>query len=275
LKWVQILNMNEADLNRRLAGLPLGPLRYFKTIGSTNEAAARWAENGAPDLSLVVADEQTAGRGRSGRRWHTPPGAALAVSIVLRSTFHVSRFTEYVPRLTALGALAVCTALREIYGLPAEIKWPNDVLVGRRKLAGILVEAIWQGDRMEAAVLGIGVNVSPAALPAAVELRFPATSVQTAAGKRIDRWDLLHAILEALLFWRPRLAAAEFLQAWEAQLAFRGEPVRVFTDQGISLEGEIAGLDEGGALQLRSASGEISTIQVGEVHLRPIDRPGK
>src|SRR5512141_2769024 len=115
--------MRRNELSAALAGLPLGGLRFFTTIGSTNDEALAWAAEGAPDQSLVVADEQTAGRGRAGRRWHTPPGAALAISLILRPT-PVERTLP--ARTTGLAALAItqcCTAMN----LQASIKWPNDV----------------------------------------------------------------------------------------------------------------------------------------------------
>ncbi|MEN4100610.1 MAG: biotin--[acetyl-CoA-carboxylase] ligase, partial [Anaerolineaceae bacterium] len=118
-----------------LAGLPVSELRYFDSIGSTNDEALRWAEQGAPDAALVVADTQTAGRGRMDRRWVTRPGVALAFSLALRPTpVEASALGLFSP----LGALAVAAALRENYGLLAEVKWPNDVLLERRKCCGIL-----------------------------------------------------------------------------------------------------------------------------------------
>src|SRR3989304_5947628 len=120
--------MDEAVLKEVLAGLPLGSIRFYDRTGSTNDEAARWAEAGAPHLSLVVADEQTAGRGRLGRRWYTPSGSALAFSLILRGggqdAFLPYMPHEAIPRLTALGTLAVYDALRQGYDLDPQIKWP-------------------------------------------------------------------------------------------------------------------------------------------------------
>jgi BirA family transcriptional regulator, biotin operon repressor / biotin---[acetyl-CoA-carboxylase] ligase len=258
--------VDTASLLVLLRDLPIGPLRYFDTLGSTNDDAGRWAEVGAPDLSLVVADEQTAGRGRQHRRWYTPPGSALAFSLVLRPDPTISS-----PGLTALGALSVYTALKEKYDLMAQIKWPNDVLVGRRKLAGVLAEANWIGDRLAAVVLGVGVNVSPPSVPADEQISFPATFVEAALGAPVDRWDLLKAILAALLGWRSRLGTTEFWQAWEDALAFRGEMVDLYIEGSQTIHGQILGLDREGALRLRVSSGRVETIQFGEVRLRPVD----
>jgi BirA family biotin operon repressor/biotin-[acetyl-CoA-carboxylase] ligase len=282
--------MDQQSLEQALSGLPLGPIRYFDRIDSTNTEAARWAAAGAADLSLVVADEQTAGKGRLGRRWHTPRGSALAFSLVLRpQTAEGGRqsgtgvqFTD-ISRLTALGALGVREALQDLYGLPALVKWPNDVLVGGRKLAGILVEANWQGDSLSAAVLGIGINVAPSSVPPAETLSFPATSVDASLqardpGRSAYRLVLLRAVLEKVLAWRARLDTPDFITAWDAALAFRSEWVSVFQDvqeiaeggsEAARLEGQILGLAPDGALRLRSRSGEEFTVQVGEIHLRP------
>ncbi|PJH75650.1 MAG: hypothetical protein CO064_05540, partial [Anaerolineae bacterium CG_4_9_14_0_8_um_filter_58_9] len=113
--------MNERELRRTLSDLPLGGVRYYEQTGSTNDVALAWASAGAPDLALVIADEQTAGRGRLGRKWVTPPGAALAFSLVLRPR-PVER--DVIPLYSALGALAVVSALEEKYGSKPEIKWP-------------------------------------------------------------------------------------------------------------------------------------------------------
>lgn len=282
--------MDGISLARLLADLPLGPLRFFAATGSTNDEAARWAQEGAPDLALVVADEQTAGRGRMRRRWFTPPGAALAFSLVLRpeglagaprrprqasAATGSGRSATTSPSIGALlaglGALAVSDALGAL-GLEARIKWPNDVLVSGRKLAGMLAEARWEGEALAFVILGIGLNVTPASLPPEEELLFPATCVEAELGRPVERWALLHGVLAALLERRARLASPSFLRAWEERLAFRGQAVWVLVEGSDPLQGEVLGLDSGGALRLRTPSGGEITLQAGEVSLRPVDR---
>lgn len=272
------MDLSLAALETALADLPLGALRYFDCLGSTNSEAAGWADAGAPDLALVVADEQSAGRGRQGRQWFTPPGAALAFSLVLRQPLAQAGESALdlparMARLTALGALAVCRALRQEYRLPALVKWPNDVLLHGRKTTGILAEAHWQGERLTAVILGIGVNVSPVSVPAESGLIFPATCVETALGRPVERLELLHAILAQLLDWRQRLSQPVFLQAWEQFLAFKDEWVQIiFNDpQGASQArlGQVLGLDAQGCLRLLDQAGEIFTVCTGEVRLRP------
>jgi BirA family biotin operon repressor/biotin-[acetyl-CoA-carboxylase] ligase len=282
--------MDQVELETLLADLPLGGIRYFSKVGSTNDLAARWARAGAQDFSLVVADEQTAGRGRLNRRWFTPPGSGLAFSLILRpedlpagliSAPLQSEQHSFTTRLTALGALAVCETLNQVLSpvLPAQIKWPNDVIATRRKLAGVLVELHWSGDQLQAAVLGIGVNVTPASVPPPGELYFPATCVEQVVGNPIDRWILLHDILENLWRWREQMASDKFMHAWSGRLAFRGEWVTIVLESGeeqdtpSTLEGQIAGLNPDGLLRLRLRSGEITFVNFGEIRLRPIDNP--
>lgn len=282
--------MDQHELQNLLADLPLGGTRYFANVGSTNDLASRWAKAGASDFSLVVADEQTAGRGRLNRQWFTPPGSGLAFSVILRpenlpgETISPSPQAELHPaisRLTALGALAVCETLNQALSpvLPAQIKWPNDVIATRRKLAGVLVELHWSGEKLIAAVLGIGVNVTPSSVPPPEELNFPATCVEDVVGNPVDRWILLHDILGQLLGWREQMASDIFLQAWLGRLAFRGEWVTMVTESGTGqdtpamMEGQVAGLNPDGALRLRLPSGEITAVHFGEIRLRPIDNP--
>lgn len=250
--------------------LHLDGLRYFERIDSTNVEAARWAGQGAPDMALVIADEQTAGRGRQGRKWFTPPGAALAFSLILRDFPQSLEMPHLMARLTALGALAVSQALQEKYGLPAEIKWPNDVLLERRKACGILAEAHWQGEQLEAVILGIGVNVAPAAAPPDGEVIFPATSVETILRKPVDRLELLRTILEELLTWRAHLLEHDFLRAWEARLAFRQEWVHLLSDAPVSdQQVMVLGVGGDGCLRVRDSLGKEFSVHTGEVRLRP------
>jgi BirA family biotin operon repressor/biotin-[acetyl-CoA-carboxylase] ligase len=261
--------MDLSSLQMRLSGLPLSQITYLDVVDSTNECAMQWAENGGEHLSLFVADEQTAGRGRSGRTWFTPPGAALAFSLLLKPKALGAGLTT---RITGLGALAVCQVLRDVYGLGAEIKWPNDVLVDGRKLAGVLAEAQWQGDAPQSVVLGIGINIAQGSVPPESELNFPATCVETALGSPVERWNLLKEVLEATLGWLPYLDQIEFLQAWEDNLAYQRERVQLLSEGSEVVEGRVLGLGSDGSLRLELSGGDISSFRAGEVHLRKVDR---
>jgi BirA family biotin operon repressor/biotin-[acetyl-CoA-carboxylase] ligase len=258
--------MNSRTLRKLLAHVPLGGLRVFTRTGSTNDTALAWAIDGAPDLALVYAEEQTSGRGRGDRRWFTPPGAALAFSLVLRP---LPGEQQSVSLFSGLGALAVCEALGML-GLQPEIKWPNDVLLNRRKVCGVLTEAAWMGEKVVSIVVGIGVNIGPGAVPPRRQLNFPATDVESELGKSVDRLELLDDILQAFLYWRGRMTKDVFPHAWESYLAYRGEQVEIQAD-GFPLQmGTLDGLERDGSLRLHAQGGQITTVQFGEVHLRPV-----
>ncbi len=261
--------MDLSTLRTHLSDLPLGQVVYFDLLDSTNTQALRWAEEGVPHLSLVVADEQTAGRGRRGRSWFTPPGAALAFSLVLKPE---ALGPVLVPRLTGLGALAVCEVLQRAYGIEAQIKWPNDVLVGGEKLAGVLVETHWLGGDIQCVVLGIGINIAPDSIPPESEVDFPATCVEISLGRPVNRWAVLKEVLEALLGWLPIIDQAAFLQAWESNLAYQLESVQLIMEDSKPIEGRLIGLRRDGSLRMELPNGDEKYFQTGEVHLRKVDK---
>jgi len=257
------VDLTEGSVWAALSGIPLGGLRFLERVESTNDVALEWAAEGAPDLSVVVADEQTHGRGRSGRRWVTKGGTALAVSVVLRSESQPAM----AGRLSGLGAVAAAEAC-EALGADAQIKWPNDVLIQRQKVAGILLEAEWKGDRMGVAVLGIGLNVRRGSAPPASAVDYPATSLEESLGVAPSRTAVLRWVVEALITWRPRLETAEFLESWGSRLAFRREQVIVTAPGSAPITGELIGLAEDGSLRVSSAGNE-ARVYMGEAHLLP------
>ncbi len=258
--------MDETSLRNTLSDLPIGGIRYFERTGSTNDEALAWASSGAPDLSLVLANEQTSGRGRMGRKWHTPPGAALAFSLVLSPN---SFEREHTSLFSGLGSLALIDTL-QTFGIQARIKWPNDVLIRRHKVAGVLVEAVWLGDEIDNLVLGMGINITPGALPPPDKLTFPATCIHAEGASRPDRLTLLKAFLKAFLVRRAAIASETFLRDWENALEFRGETVRVWVGEGQQTQGQVEGLETDGSLRLRLSNGLIHPVRFGEVHLRPL-----
>jgi BirA family biotin operon repressor/biotin-[acetyl-CoA-carboxylase] ligase len=258
--------MNLNELKKSLSKLPLGDVRYFDTIGSTNDEALAWAANDTPDLSVVIADEQTAGRGRLDRKWFTPKGAALAFSIVLRPT---AEERPHLTRLVGLAALAVAESLRK-HGMDARIKWPNDILIQNRKVCGILIESVWSGEDVDCVVIGVGINVLEGSVPPEEMLRYPATSLEAELGQAPDRVEILRDILASLIELRPRLGTDEFLKQWEDLLALRGETVQVETEKNPRVTGRISGLEPDGSLKIRNEHGEFVTVRFGDVRLRPV-----
>lgn len=239
--------------------------RYFASIGSTNDEAKRMAEAGEAEGLLLIADEQTAGRGRLGRQWSTPAGRAIAMSLVLRPRLPASR----IGALTMLGGLAVARALELELGLLPQLKWPNDALLSGKKVAGILVEAAWSGEGLDFAVLGIGINVLRGSHPPPAEALFPATSVEAEAGRAIGRAGLLAAVVAQIDEWYPRLESSELRDAWSERLAFKGQSVRVSTPTG-EVTGKELGVDVTGALILETEGGKTTRVMAGDVRLRPI-----
>jgi BirA family biotin operon repressor/biotin-[acetyl-CoA-carboxylase] ligase len=225
------------------------PRAHFRVTDSTNEQAKALAELGAPHGTLVTADEQTAGRGRQGRVWTAPPRSSLLMSLLLRG------LEERHALLPLAAAVAVCAALEP---LECRIKWPNDVWIDRRKTAGILVEGRPQAGW---AVVGIGLNVNLSREDFPPELRELATSIAIATGEPHDLERTLEALLGSLDGW---IAAPgrKVLAAWRRRDALRGEPVS--WDGG---GGTAAGIDDSGALLVRTPDGEVVKVEAGEIHL--------
>ena len=250
-----------AELSRvqpRLHGLARR-VYWLETAGSTNDIAARLAEVGAEEGTLVVAEAQTAGRGRMGRVWHSPAGAGLYVSVILKPAFPTALLT--------LGiGVALAEGVQAATGLPAEIKWPNDLLVAGRKLAGILAEAASaQGSGLRFVVLGCGVNLRPAAYPP--ELRDRVTSIEAETNRPADRAVILAEILAAAASRYGDLQHGRFdaiLSAWRARApSLRGSAVE-WDSAGSVIRGRAEDIDETGALLVRTG-GRIQRVIAGEL----------
>lgn len=259
--------MQQAEFEKAIEGLSLEKSAYFTSVGSTNDVVAEWAREGAKGLCLAAADEQTRGRGRAGRRWFTPPASALAFSLLLQVApdFEAS----YPGRVSGLGALAVSEALEELFKLKPQIKWPNDVLLNGKKVSGVLPEAHWSGELLQALILGIGINVASNSAPSQESLNFPATSVEEALGKPVDPAGLLRAVLQKLIARKDSLDQVDFLAAWQARLAYQSEQVTIDTGNGRTLAAELLGLAGDGGLKLRMPGGETRVFQAGEIQVRP------
>ena len=249
--------------------------------GSTNDEAARLARAGARHGTIVLAESQRAGRGRDGRAWQSPPGLGLYFSAVVRPPLPLA----LVPPMTLAIGVALCDAIRTT-GADAELKWPNDILVRGKKLAGVLVEAQSQGTRLEAVIVGIGVNIS-GALPDAIATTAitldEAAGVTTAspgfAGARsnanalrspIDREKFLATLLEHLEHWIDRYVAGGLPavnEAWQARMAKNliARAHALATSEPVI--GEVAGLDGDGALLLRDDAGTLHRVRSGDVEV--------
>jgi BirA family biotin operon repressor/biotin-[acetyl-CoA-carboxylase] ligase len=231
-------------------------------IDSTQHLARDLARAGAPEGTVVVAESQTGGRGRLGRQWHSPPGVNLYCSLVLRPSVPLA----VVPCLALVAGLAVVDALGEVASLRASLKWPNDVLVGGRKVAGILTELEAEVERVHHVIAGIGVNLNGGADAFPPELAAKATSVRLASGTAVNRAAFTAGLLAALEARYRRFLADGFTamrSEWEAHSSLTGKEVRVTAPEG-EVTGRVLGIDDDGSLRLAGPRGELRVVG-GEV----------
>ena len=236
-------------------------VHYFR-IDSTNTVALRLAAEGAPHGTVVVAEEQTAGRGRFGRVWYSERSSGIYFSVVLRPPLAPT----VAPVLTLVAGVAAQAALERATGLAADIRWPNDLLLGGKKVCGILTEMSAEVDRLHAAVIGIGVNVNHRQIPE--ELRSIATSLSLEGGKVYSRAQILTALLRELeQHYRLLLEAGgeAIARRWMALSSYgRDKRVRVLTGAG-EFQATTAGLDPSGALRVRRDDGREELLVAGEI----------
>lgn len=256
------------EIRSRLSTRVIGrEVLCHEQLASTNLTAMELGEAGAAEGLVVIAEQQTAGKGRLGRRWESPAGVNLYLSILLRPAMPPWE----VPRLTFLSAVAAARALQDVTDLKVEVKWPNDLLVNGKKIAGLLNEMSAESDAVHQVVLGLGLNINMTADQFPSELRYPATSVWLEKGTLTSRLDVVVALLEHF----DRLYA-EFLrygmepvrQAWQELFTMLGKVVRVESGPA-SLKGMVAGIDEEGALLLQLPDGKIEKVLAGDV--LPVD----
>jgi BirA family biotin operon repressor/biotin-[acetyl-CoA-carboxylase] ligase len=241
------------------SSLPIWDPVLLAETSSTNDVARKQARKGGKSGFLVAASRQTAGRGRLGRVWESPPDRGLYVSILLRPDLSMTE----AGKLTILSSLATVDAVEAVTGQRPQIKWPNDVVLRKRKLAGLLIETEPKGGRLAFAVIGIGLNVRQEAADFLPDVRSLATSLYLATGQLHRRADLLVALLHAL---EKRLTQPfdEAREDWSASSLTLGQRVTLTTARGRK-DGQAMGLDDSGALLLRGASGEVETVTAGDM----------
>lgn len=239
------------------------PLVRLVRTGSTNDVVLDRAARGAAEGLVVTAEEQTRGRGRRGRRWHSPRGAGLWCSVLLRPDLPVASAQA----LTFLGAVAAARGLRAGRGPAVVLKWPNDLMVDGRKLGGVLTELKAEGGVIRHAVVGIGLNVNLARRAFPPDLRETATSVSIERGCRVARGPLLARILaemDARYGALRRRGPAALVAEARALMPMAGRIVRVQAHDRI-VEGTARGLDDDGALLIRLPSGSVERLLAGDV----------
>ncbi len=237
-------------------------INYMEETSSTNDDCLRAAENGAPEYSVFVADYQHKGRGRGGREWNSTRRSSLTFSVLLYPT---PEKTRYAGRFSALGALSLVRALQNMEQITTYIKWPNDVLLKNQKIAGVLVESLWDGEQLKAIILGMGINILDESIPDVKRIIYPATSIQTATGKALDRALLLQEILKQIMDLRPIFPTSDFIDLWNEHLAYKGEEAFFHADDGRLLRYQIQFVDEDGCLIVRNHLGKIQKVSSGEL----------
>jgi BirA family biotin operon repressor/biotin-[acetyl-CoA-carboxylase] ligase len=272
---VTIRRMDQTfSLNTLLSDFPpISIVEHYAVIGSTNDRARELARLGTPGIAVIAADEQTAGRGRQNRSWYTPAGTALAVSLLTRPAIAPHRAM----RLTMLAGLAAVEGIEWATGLRLDLKWPNDVVFQNQdrwwKVGGILTECAFQGEAIDYAVIGLGLNVN-VDFSQQLELREIATSLSQLAGREIDRWAVLKAVVAA---WIDRYAwlgddhADRLREAWAARLINLQRNLHVNLNDQV-VEGYAEGVDDDGALLLRTTDGRVQRLLSGDVTLHDLNR---
>ncbi len=241
---------------------------YFETIGSTNDEAAKQSSvvsHQSPIGLVVVAEQQTAGRGRRGHTWFSPPGSGLYVSVVLAPAAARTDAARATTLLTLAAGVALAEGIEQAAGLRVDLKWPNDLQVSRRKLGGILAESAGAGDQPETVVVGYGINVRPTAFPP--ELRDHATSLESELGRAVDRHHLLAETLAALSHRYEDLLAGRFdaiLDAWRGRAPGASGARVTWTTNAGAATGITAGVDDLGALLVK-IDDRVERIVSGEV----------
>ena len=234
----------------------------FDTLESTNTEAINQAKRGAGEGLCIVADHQTAGRGRHGRNWISEKGAGLYFSIILRPVIE----TKFLPLITLMTAVAVADTLENLYDLKPDIKWVNDIHINEKKICGILAE-ICETPKGAAVIVGIGINLKSSNFPAGIAGL--ATSIETETGRNPDRDELLSALTRFFSYFYDILqsenGAKIIVEEWKNRSSYAfGKAVKATLENEI-VTGTTDGLENTGALRIKTASGEIKIIQAGDV----------
>lgn len=261
--------LSESEILSRLTTDWAGrTLHYFNETGSTNIDAKRYAEEGEPHGTTVVANTQSAGRGRRGRLWQSPAGSAIYMTIMLKPQF----VPDKASMLTLVMALSVADAIVEATGLAAGIKWPNDIVVNKKKVCGILTEMNAELDYIQYVVIGVGINVnnnSPEEFPE--EIRQTATSLKIESGIQISRAALLERVLAHFEknydIFTKTLDLSALMEAYDARLLNLNAEVRVLDPKG-EYTGIARGINPAGELLVEKENGEVTPVYAGEVSVR-------
>lgn len=234
-------------------------MRYFPEIGSTMDVARDLAKEGASEGTIVVAEIQSRGRGRLSREWVSPSGG-IYFTVILRPRINPT----YAPRINLMAAVAVASAIKRLFGLKAQLKWPNDVLIEGKKVCGILAEMEAEMDVVNFVNVGIGINAN-SSIP---RFRRTATSLKDVVGKEISRKEFLGVLMTEIDRRLPLLMTRQLLEQWKELSATLNKQVRI-ASVGEEVAGKAVDIDDSGALLVKGEDGSVRTVLVGDcVHLR-------
>jgi BirA family biotin operon repressor/biotin-[acetyl-CoA-carboxylase] ligase len=244
----------KSRLNTKFVGQQL---YYYHRVATTMEAAKEMAKKGTAEGTAIIADTQTAGRGRLGRTWLSPEGS-LAMSLILKPSL------DNLPQLVMIASLAVVRTIKKVAGLEAQIKWPNDILLKGKKVCGMLIENEVKGDKVNFAIIGIGINVNfdPLAFP---EISDIATSLSHELGGEVSKVELAIALLSELeQLYLEAQAGAPIYKEWQENMEMLGRWIQVKTGETIE-QGKAETVTQNGNLTLRRADGSLAEIVAGDV----------
>ncbi|MGM0845938.1 MAG: biotin--[acetyl-CoA-carboxylase] ligase [Bacillota bacterium] len=240
-------------------------IEYSESVPSTQKIAHTLAQDGAQEGTTVIADEQTEGRGRLLRSWHSPKGTGIWMSIILKPQLPPQR----APQFTLIAAVAVVQAIEEVCGLSPEIKWPNDILIDGKKVTGILTELQAEADKINSIIIGIGMNVNQKAEDFPEELKSIATSLSLEKEENISRAKLIQKVLEKLelyydLYMEKGFTPIKLL--WESYAVSIGRQITARTITA-SIKGKALGINEDGVLRIQDAEGVIHEVYSADIEL--------
>ena len=240
-------------------------LHYFDSVESTQKIAHKLAYENAVEGTVVIAEEQTAGRGRMDRKWHSPKYSGIWMTVILRPKLPIPK----APQLTLIAAVGVVQAIEEVTGLHPEIKWPNDLLINGKKVTGILTEMQAESDRINSILIGIGINVNAKKEDFPIEIEHIASSLAIETGQMVDRENLIRIILEKLeklysLYLDKGFFPIKLM--WESYAVSIGKYITARTLTG-EIKGKAIGITEDGVLLIEDAGGNIHNIYSADIQI--------
>ena len=262
--------MNDIELlKEKLKIYPDLALQCYPQIDSTNTEGLRILENN--DIVgnlLLLTEHQDAGRGRHHRTWVSDPEDSLTFSLVITELRGLN--PQKIPLLSLAAAIAVVDAILNTTTIKPKVKWPNDVLIHRKKVCGILSEAVWDADHLKGVVIGIGINVGQNAVPPTIDLRYPASSIVQMTGIKPSHILLIEEVLRSFFRWLPALEEETFHKRYQNDLAFIGESVNIFNEAGKKTSSGIcSGITTDGSLIIKTKDNKPIICSAGEITIRP------